>query len=41
MGSLATVVKNRKVAWDATAEQRAQLAAALADIEQKEAAGPR
>jgi len=32
------VVKNRKVAWDATAAQRAELAAALADIERKKAA---
>ena len=38
VGAPARVVKNRKVAWDATAAQRAELAAALADIERKKAA---
>ena len=38
VGSPAKVVKNRKVAWDASAAERAQLAANLADIERKKAA---
>jgi acetyltransferase-like isoleucine patch superfamily enzyme len=38
VGSPAKVVKNRKVAWDASAAQRAELAAHLADIERKKAA---
>ena len=38
VGSPAKVVKNRKVAWDTSAAQRAELAAALADIERKKAA---
>ncbi|QSM87675.1 acetyltransferase [Mycobacteroides abscessus subsp. bolletii] len=38
VGAPAKVVKNRKVAWDASAAQRAQLAEALADIERKKAA---
>ena len=37
VGSPAKVVKNRKVAWDASAAQRAELAAHLADIERKKA----
>ncbi|APE36315.1 acetyltransferase [Nocardia mangyaensis] len=35
VGAPAKVVKNRKVAWDATAEERAAYLAALADIERK------
>jgi hypothetical protein len=31
------VVKNRQLAWETSAAQRAQLAAALADIERKKA----
>jgi hypothetical protein len=38
VGSPAKVVKNRKVAWDASEAQRAELAANLADIERKKAA---
>jgi acetyltransferase-like isoleucine patch superfamily enzyme len=38
VGSPAKVVKNRKVAWDASAAERAELAANLADIERKKAA---
>jgi acetyltransferase-like isoleucine patch superfamily enzyme len=37
VGSPAKVVKNRKLSWDSTAAQRAELAAALADIERKKA----
>ncbi len=35
VGAPAKVVKNRKAAWDASAEQRAELERALADIERK------
>ena len=38
VGAPAKVVKNRKDAWDANAEQRAELERALADIERKKAA---
>ena len=38
VGSPAKVVKNRKLAWETSAAQRAELAAALADIERKQAA---
>jgi acetyltransferase-like isoleucine patch superfamily enzyme len=38
VGAPARVVKNRKVAWDASAAQREELAAALADIDRKKAA---
>ena len=38
VGSPARVVKNRKDAWEAGAEQRAELERALADIERKKAA---
>ncbi|MDA0250540.1 MAG: acetyltransferase [Actinomycetota bacterium] len=38
VGSPAKVVKNRKLAWETSAAQRAELAAALADIERKKAA---
>ena len=37
VGAPAKVVKNRRVAWEASAAQRAELAAALADIERKKA----
>jgi acetyltransferase-like isoleucine patch superfamily enzyme len=38
VGSPAKVVKNRKLAWETSAAERAALAAALADIERKKAA---
>ena len=38
VGAPAKVVKNRKLSWEATAAERAELAAALADIERKKAA---
>jgi acetyltransferase-like isoleucine patch superfamily enzyme len=38
VGAPAKVVKNRKLAWETSAAERAQLAAALADIERKKAA---
>ena len=38
VGTPAKVVKNRKLAWEASAAERAELAAALADIERKKAA---
>ncbi|HEY9267339.1 MAG TPA: acyltransferase [Mycobacterium sp.] len=38
VGSPAKVVKNRKLSWETSAAQRAELAAALADIERKKAA---
>lgn len=38
VGSPAKVVKNRKLAWETSAAERAELAAALADIERKKAA---
>src|SRR5699024_942362 len=38
VGAPAKVVKNRQLAWEAAAAQRAALAAALADIERKKAA---
>ena len=37
VGAPAKVVKNRKLAWDTSAAQRAELAAALGDIERKKA----
>ena len=37
VGSPAKVVKNRKLAWETSAAQRAELAAALADIDRKKA----
>jgi len=37
VGAPAKVVKNRKLAWDTSAAERAKLAAALADIERKKA----
>ncbi len=37
VGSPAKVVKNRKLAWETSAAERAELAAALADIERKKA----
>ena len=37
VGSPAKVVKNRKLAWETSAAQRAELAANLADIERKKA----
>jgi acetyltransferase-like isoleucine patch superfamily enzyme len=37
VGAPAKVVKNRQLAWDTSAAQRAELAAALADIERKKA----
>ena len=37
VGSPAKVVKNRRLAWETSAAQRAELAAALADIERKKA----
>ena len=38
VGTPAKVVKNRKLSWETSAAQRAELAAALADIERKKAA---
>ncbi|MBV9353174.1 MAG: acetyltransferase, partial [Mycobacterium sp.] len=38
VGAPAKVVKNRQLAWETSAAQRAELAAALADIERKKAA---
>jgi acetyltransferase-like isoleucine patch superfamily enzyme len=38
VGAPAKVVKNRQLAWESSAAQRAELAAALADIERKKAA---
>ena len=38
VGAPAKVVKNRKLAWDTSVAERAELAAALADIERKKAA---
>ena len=38
VGSPAKVVKNRKLSWETSAAQRAELAAALADIERKKSA---
>ena len=38
VGAPAKVVKNRKLTWETSAAQRAELAAALADIERKKAA---
>lgn len=38
VGAPAKVVKNRKLAWEESATHRAELAAALADIERKKAA---
>ena len=38
VGAPAKVVKNRKVAWDASAEEREAYMAALADIERKKKA---
>ena len=38
VGAPAKVVKNRKLSWETSAAQRAELAAALADIERKKAA---
>jgi acetyltransferase-like isoleucine patch superfamily enzyme len=38
VGAPARVVKNRKLAWETSAAERAALAAALADIERKKAA---
>jgi acetyltransferase-like isoleucine patch superfamily enzyme len=37
VGSPAKVVKNRQLSWETSAAQRAELAAALADIERKKA----
>ena len=37
VGAPAKVVKNRKLAWETSAAERAALAAALADIERKKA----
>ena len=37
VGAPAKVVKNRKLAWETSAAERAELAAALADIERKKA----
>ena len=37
VGAPAKVVKNRQLAWETSAAQRAELAAALADIERKKA----
>ena len=37
VGAPAKVVKNRKLAWETSAADRAELAAALADIERKKA----
>ena len=37
VGAPAKVVKNRKLSWETSAAQRAELAAALADIERKKA----
>jgi serine acetyltransferase len=39
VGAPAKVVKNRQLAWETSAAQRAELDAALADIERKKAAG--
>ena len=39
VGAPAKVVKNRQLSWESSAAQRAELAAALADIERKKAAG--
>src|SRR4029079_3539160 len=38
VGAPAKIVKNRKLSWETSAAQRAELAAALADIERKKAA---
>src|SRR5690606_12233411 len=38
VGAPAKVIKNRRLAWEASAAERAELAAALADIERKKAA---
>jgi len=38
VGAPAKVVKNRQLSWESSAAQRAELAAALADIERKKAA---
>jgi acetyltransferase-like isoleucine patch superfamily enzyme len=38
VGAPAKVVKNRQLAWETSAAQRAELVAALADIERKKAA---
>jgi acetyltransferase-like isoleucine patch superfamily enzyme len=38
VGAPARVVKNRQLAWETSAAQRAELAAALVDIERKKAA---
>lgn len=38
VGAPAKVIKNRQLAWESTAAQREELAAALADIERKKAA---
>jgi acetyltransferase-like isoleucine patch superfamily enzyme len=37
VGAPAKVVKNRKLSWETSSAQRAELAAALADIERKKA----
>jgi acetyltransferase-like isoleucine patch superfamily enzyme len=37
VGAPAKIVKNRKLSWETSAAQRAELAAALADIERKKA----
>jgi hypothetical protein len=37
VGAPAKVVKNRQLSWESSAAQRAELAAALADIERKKA----
>ena len=37
VGAPAKVVKNRRIAWETSAAERAELAAALADIERKKA----
>jgi acetyltransferase-like isoleucine patch superfamily enzyme len=37
VGAPAKVVKNRKLSWETSAAERAELAAALADIERKKA----
>jgi acetyltransferase-like isoleucine patch superfamily enzyme len=37
VGAPAKVVKNRKMSWETSAAERAELAAALADIERKKA----
>ncbi len=37
VGAPAKVVKNRRLAWETSAAERAELAAALADIERKKA----